>query len=209
MDENDYFRLAREALAALSQLTALQDIHLTSVAKAIETVSNENVKIIFRGVPKGVDGREITGVTISQECEVRRPGVTGSQKLVEHFIYYSKRRNLEETRFFVAHELGHILLHHLYGNRDRERKPVPGNDAPGFYVIEFTDEEEAAADIFAAILVRQHPRPRRAPRFFLPCLRDLLRLKKRKLLSLGLAALLPKKVSCVDSGHAGNQCFGG
>jgi hypothetical protein len=204
----DYFKIAKDVLKGLKALTSLNNLQLTSVAKAIEAASNETIKIIFRGEPSDeLKGEGITGITISQECEVRRAGVKEKQKFVEHLIYYSEKHNPEDRRFFVAHELGHIFLHHLTDIGQREREEVKGPKGADFYVLEFTEQEEAAADIFATILVRQRPKPKRPRKFVLPCIRDLVKLKKRGLLSDTLADLLPNKIDCVDTGHPSSHCF--
>lgn len=172
------------ALGHLEKLTKVQGLHLTSIAKAIEVTLKDNIKIIFRGEPEGVDDEDFTGVTMSQECRVIRPGCAKEARLTEHFIFYSQSRDPREIRFYVAHELGHILMHYSMEGRDRESIGIEGHDEANFYILTFTEEEEAEADLFAAILLEQRPSPKppRPKGFVHPTKKTLRELKKRGLL---------------------------
>ena len=176
----------------LNKLEKLQALHLTSIAKAIEVTLKENIKIIFRGEPEGVDGEDFTGVTMSQECRVFRPGCAKAARLTEHFIYYSESRNPRDIRFYVAHELGHILMHYSVEVRDREQIGIEGHDEANFFILNFTEEEEAEADLFAAILLEQRPipKPPRPATFVHPTEKTLRKLKKQGLLHKMLASLI-------------------
>lgn len=168
----------------LKKLEKLQGLHLTSIAKAIEVTLKDNIKIIFRGEPEGISGEDFTAVTMSQECRVFRPGCAEATRLTEHFIFYSESRDPSDIRFYVAHELGHILMHYSIGGRDRERIGLEGHDEANFYILTFTEEEEAEADLFAAILLEQRPSPEsQRPTMFIPPADKTLRvLKGRDLL---------------------------
>ncbi len=179
-------------LGHLKKLKILQGLHLTSIAKAIEVTLKDNIKIIFRGEPEGVDGEDFTGVTMSQECRVFRPGCTEAARLTEHFLFYSESRDPSDIRFYVAHELGHILMHHSMEGRDRERIRLEGHDEANFFVLTFTEEEEAEADLFAAILLEQRPSPKppRPTGFVRPTENTLRELKRRGFFHKSLASLI-------------------
>lgn len=179
-------------LVHLNKLKKLQGLHLTSIAKAIEVTLKDNIKIIFRGEPEGVNGEDFTGVTMSQECRVFRPGCAEAARLTEHFIFYSESRDPSDIRFYVAHELGHILMHHSMEDRDRELIGIEGHDEANFYILTFTEEEEAEADLFASILLEQRPSPKppRPATFVHPTEKTLRKLKKQGLLHEMLASLI-------------------
>lgn len=176
----------------LKKLEKLQSLPLTSIAKAIEVTLKDNIKIIFQGEPDGVNSEDFTGVTMSQECRVFRPGCVEAARLTEHFIFYSESRDPSDIRFYVAHELGHILMHHSMEGRDRERIGLEGHDEANFFILKFTEEEEAEADLFAAILLEQRPSPKppRPTEFVCPTENTLRKLKKQGLLHEMLASLI-------------------
>ena len=190
---NDWASFADQVLSHLNNLKKLQGLHLTSIAKAIEVTLKDNIKIIFRGEPEGVDGEDFTGVTMSQECQVYRPGCAEAALLTEHFIFYSESRDPSEIRFYVAHELGHILMHHPMEQHDRESIGIEGHDEADFYVLRFTEDEEVEADLFAAILIEQRPSPKppRPTEFVCPSKRTLGELKRKGLLNKKFASLIP------------------
>lgn len=179
-------------LGHLKKLKILQGLHLTSIAKAIEVTLKDNIKIIFRGEPEGVNSEDFTGVTMSQECRVFRPGCAEAARLTEHFLFYSESRDHSDIRFYVAHELGHILMHHSMEGRDRERIGLEGHDEANFFVLTFTEEEEAEADLFAAILLEQRPSPKppRPTGFVRPTENTLREIKSRGLFHKSLASLI-------------------
>lgn len=192
MSTEKWSDFSTRVLGHLKKLEKLQGLHLTSIAKAIEVTFKDNIKIIFRGEPEGVNGEDFTGVTMSQECRVFRSGCVEAARLTEHFIFYSESRDPREIRFYVAHELGHILMHYSMEGRDRERIRLEGHDEANFYILTFTEEEEAEADLFASILLEQRPSPKhpRPKEFVHPTEKTLRKLKKQGLLHEMLASLI-------------------
>lgn len=80
-----------------------------------------------------------------QDMVSRHPGVSvGFGKT--YYIFLSDELNVEEERFTIAHELGHIALGHV--NPYAEQKPRTS---------EGTAEEEEQADLFALLLLAPAP----------------------------------------------------
>lgn len=184
--------LTTRVLGHLNKLEKLQGLHLTSIAKAIEITLKDNIKIIFRGEPEGLKGEDFTSLTLSQECRVFRPGCDEAGRLTEHFIFYSESRDISDIRFYVLHELGHIFMHHSMENRAREYIVLPGQGEANVFVVRFTDDEEAEADMFATILLEQRPSPKppRPSALVNPTEKILRKLKKQGLLHKMLASLI-------------------
>jgi len=171
-----YRKLLQRVLKELGHVCDNSRFHLASVAKAIEQALGSQLKITFREVSSECLGKLGPAVLINQELQVELISGTKQMKLMEHIICYSEQSESLATRFYVAHELGHIALHQNCIRDDNHRCELP-NCIPDIgkhlYCIEFSDEEEMEADLFASILVEQRPYPDNLKVFQVPCLRSV------------------------------------
>lgn len=201
-EPDKYRNLVKSVLEELARLDDLSTLHLTSIAKAIESATLDTRKIIFRPKPKTdfEDGKPI-GIMLTQEYRAFFVGAQGEKTIYEHLLYYPIPDDSPEdrlkTRFLVAHELGHILIHASKYTDDNSRIYRPIDSAPGLYAIDYTDEEESAADIFAAILCDQREQPVRPNSFREPCLRSLRELLSLDVFSSDVKEIIPALTSCM------------
>ena len=169
-----YEAMVGRVVGQLNGLAAISSLHLTSVAKAIEHSADERIKIIFRPMAAETLGKWAPAVLLTQRLEVTGPGIERPFLAYEHFIYHLREDERSvATRFHVAHELGHILLHKPYTDDSEDARyyiPLEGT-ATDMYGVEYRPEEEMEADLFAAILHHQRPGPVRPRMFHELCLR--------------------------------------
>ena len=202
-DRENYQALLRSVLDSLDSLSHLSHLHLTSIARAIESLLKDKRKIIFRAKPRKEFGNTYPfGVTMTQEYKTHLPGSKRAKTFYEHFILYprashqrTRAKDLEKTRFSVAHELGHILMHMPYISKSNK---CYVNLEGGLYRVDFTERQEQEADLFAATLCDQRPIPQRPENFHGPCIHKLLELRDAGLFgSSGLDAIMPEDNECM------------
>lgn len=202
-----YSDLLGPVLEQLEKIGDLDKLHLTSIAKIIETSRKDRLKIIFRAVASGNLGEVSPAVLVTQDfcAEV------GSKqlRLREHIVLYEEQRTPERTRFYIAHELGHILLHQKLFDDETRRVDVPRERVADLgrsvFAIRFEPVEEMQSDLFAAVLAHQRPAPRGRRPFEFPCLRELKKLThpRRKLCHSAVYQVVRQlDVSCLSHGNA-------
>jgi len=194
-----YENVVRDVLRRLNGISSLSSLHLTSVAKAIEQKAGEIIKIVFRPVARERMGRFPT-VLLTQRLGVTGAGAPEGFFVYEHFIYYPKEapEQLRRTRFSIAHELGHILMHAPYlptyaGQRVYRRVPRTKRD---MYSVKYAEDAEVEADLFAAILCQQYPPPRRPSAFHEPCRRHILDLEAQQMFVSRLPHIMSAVPTC-------------
>lgn len=173
--------MVRRVVDRLNNLTAGNPLQLASIAKAIEQSAGERIKVIFRPIAREVLGRYAPAVLLTQRMEISGPGLDDPFHGYEHFVYHvSDDDDAVASRFHIAHELGHILLHRPYSDANQEARyylPVEGTVAD-MYAVEYRPEEEMEADLFAAVLHHQRPAPLRPDVFHELCLRSAAELNE-------------------------------
>jgi len=102
----------KETVEALMKGMPEKELHLPSLAKAVETRLKDKVRVILRPT-EDAKFEDSAGccVMLTQELKMHLPGRRESGLFHEHFIYYPKGLNRDTTRFNVVHELGHVVLH--------------------------------------------------------------------------------------------------
>lgn len=87
------------------------------------------------------------GIKQIRNCDLKNPLLTSNERGLSilakgnWYIVYNEKEPISVRRFTVAHEIGHILLGHLLINNKKYR------------TFQKRDEEEQAADMFAARLL--------------------------------------------------------
>ena len=113
--------------------------------KIIETVYKTIIELEIKQLPISVD--YITNelwIKQIKNCDLQKPLLHLNQNGLavlskgKFYIIYNEKDNLQERRFTVAHEIGHILLGHLFSNpTSQQEKKI----------------REQEADIFATFLL--------------------------------------------------------
>lgn len=196
-----YKLIVKDVLTNLRRIGSLRSLHLTSIAKAIEQEAQETIKVIFRPVPPDKLGKFPT-VLLTQQLEATGAGAPNGFTIFEHFVFYPQESpdQLLKTRFSIAHELGHILMHAPYLPRYIKRRKydkIEGTNG-GLYSVAYNDEDEIRADLFAAILCHQYPPPPKPSEFHAPCRRILAQLESDNFFS----SSLPRKISKIKACNA-------
>ena len=113
--------------------------------KIIETVYKTIIELEIKQLPISVD--YITNeLRIKQirNCDLQKPLLSRNQNGLavlskgKFYIIYNEKDNLQERRFTVAHEIGHILLEHLFSSPTSQQEK---------------EIREQEADIFATLLL--------------------------------------------------------
>lgn len=113
--------------------------------KIIETVYKTIIELEIKQLPISVD--YITNeLRIKQirNCDLQKPLLSRNQNGLavlskgKFYIIYNEKDNLQERRFTAAHEIGHILLGHLFSTPTSQQEK---------------EIREQEADIFAAFLL--------------------------------------------------------
>ena len=202
----DYADLVRRVLRLLNRLTVLPNLHFTSIAKAIESASKDRRRIIFRAMPRAsFEGIYPYGVTLTQELEARLPGAEHSRTMYEHLLYYpigeggtADATDRMTTRFSVAHELGHILMHMPDRAAEHPRVFHPLGDSESLlYLVDYSEREETEADLFATVLCDQRPAPMRSEVFRAPCIREVRHMCDLGLIRSELSKIRPTHDVCL------------
>lgn len=93
----------------------------------------------------------------SQQIEVILPDTANPIATTEHFVFVSAitRDNFDLVRFGVAHELGHIFLHHSEEMKNKNKVDyAPFVDKSiNPYIIKYDRKQELEADMFAFLLM--------------------------------------------------------
>lgn len=113
--------------------------------KIIETVYKTIIELEIKQLPVSVD--YITNelwIKQIRNCDLQKPLLHFNQNGLailskgKFYIIYNEKDNLQERRFTVAHEIGHILLGHLFSNPTSQQEK---------------ELREQEADIFATLLL--------------------------------------------------------
>ncbi len=209
-----YKDVAQKVLRKLNRLQGLEDFSLASISKAIEISSKNKIKIILRGQPDFKVSSSFRGAMLTQELKARMVGCDRPVKVYEHFVYFTDKLKPSERHFAIAHELGHVYLHHSQKRRKKDfvEIKIPKSIRPqntSFFVINFLDSDEMEADMFAAILAEQTPPTVRPDRFVMPCARLLNKLKRKKYIHSKLSGYISNNVPCTGSCSLANNCHSG
>lgn len=113
--------------------------------KIIETVYNTTIELGINYIPISVDYiANRLKIKSIQNCDLNTPLLSSNQNgLVilskgKFYIIYNEKDSLQERRFTAAHEIGHILLGHLFSNPTSQQEK---------------EIREQEADIFATFLL--------------------------------------------------------
>lgn len=129
---------------SLCQKMPKSELHLTSLAKAVEITYPKVSNIII----KPIDMRQ-SGPAILLTQELEATGFDGRQlNIREYFIFTSAGLEATDLNFAVTYEIGHIVLHTQDRSEDsRIYAPIPNSER--LYAVKYTEREELEADIFA------------------------------------------------------------
>lgn len=199
-----YDRILRSVCSGINKLEVASQFPLAGIAKAIEQSLEGVLRITFMPVPKTRIGDMYPALTLAQPLRTIAPGQKKSMKVVEIFIFWARDLEPDHEMFVVAHELGHIYLHHRAFRRvgvSQEYVCIPLVSGQAAYAIRFTPTQEKEADLFAVMIMQQHMVPARGASrlaFHPPCIRFVSELADRNWLTSDLADILPKRThSCI------------
>lgn len=200
-DSRKYQRLLASVCPRFEELELDRHLQLISVAKAIERLLGEKVKIILHPVESSRLRGFRPAVLINQSIRAFAGNQREPMRLLENFVFYEAGLPPLRERFVIAHELGHILLHHRALARKRKAQrygpmTLPGAKHPLAYSVKFTPTQEMEADLFAVCLSEQRQAPAPRPPLVEPCIRFMQGLTRQeatdgKWFQSGLTDLLP------------------
>ena len=202
--------VVKSVLSEIESLGTVDSLGLAGVAKAIERFFAERVKIVFRPTTDEMLGSMAPAVLLTQELEAVRRGCPAPLHLAEHFVFYATDSDDPlKTRFAVAHELGHILLHKPLSEERADarryvRMPGASGRNGGLFALQAEPQDEVEADLFAAILCDQLPTPPSVVVLEPPCLRRLAKYIEMGLVRSDLQQLLPANLSCSSCASLGS-----
>ncbi len=173
----------------LKSYDLIRELNISSLVLAIQMNSQNKQKIILRGQPEMKVSSSFRGAMLTQEFSALMVGCAKPVKMYEHFVYYSNRLSIQQKRFCILHELGHIALHIKKTKKQRQYMEIDTKDINEtlFFTMQYSEEEEAEADLFASFfLENEHKTEDR-----ILSLEHIKLLKKKGLLTSKVGSMLP------------------
>ncbi len=98
-----------------------------------------------------------TTQSFAATCKVNisfAPQKDSKHKILYHHFVLFNAKNLSKSRWYLAHELGHIFLHHP-PKKEKVYNAVIPSIGLELYIVGHTSAQEAEADWFASILLQR------------------------------------------------------